>query len=499
MPKQAPSVGRMLAMAVFALSCFGILLFLWLSFGGPVPLKPKGYRFDVAFPEATTLANQADVRIAGVNVGKVTGMKLDKRGTRTLVTIDMKKGFSPIPKDTKAILRQKTLLGETYVELSPGQRGSGGGGGAGMLADNGRLPNAQVEPTVQLDEIFRAFDPQTRKAFQQWVQQSAQVIGGRSQDLNDALGNLQGFAQDGAGVLGVLDRQGADLHNLIKNTGVVFHALNERQGALAGLIQNSHDVFSATAARDKALAQTFDIFPTFEDESKATLARLQTFSANAHPLVNDLKPVADRLQPTVRDLSVLAPELTTFFKHRLPPLIAAAKPNLPNGARFLRGASPLMEGLHTFFPEFNPILSFANYYQAVLANFLSIGGAATMYTGVNPPINGVALPTLSQFGIINERSLGIQTQMPSYDRGNAYISPNAYTRATKLGVIESLSCANTKGGGQQTNPDPSAKEPPCYVQPPLTFSGTQFPLLQKGDARVRPAPGPYDGSKPARP
>jgi len=285
----------------------------------------------------------------------------------------------------------------------------------------------------------------------------------------------------------------------VKNTGVVFKALTQRQGQLRSLITNSHDVFSATASRDKALSQVFDILPTFEDESKATLARLQTFSQNTHPLVNDLKPVADRLQPTVRDLSVLAPELTTFFKSKLPPLIAAGKPNLPNGERFLRGASPLMNGLHTFFPQFNPILSFANYYQAVLADFLSIGGAATLYKGVNPPIDGVAMPTLSQFGIINERSLGFRTTIPTYDRGNAYISPNAYTRATKFGVIESLSCANSATGGEQKNPDPNAKEPPCYVQPPLLFDNKQVPILQQGEAPVKPAPGPYDGSKPARP
>ena len=49
-------------MVAFALSCFGLLLFLWLSFGGPVPLKPKGYRVNVAFPEATNLGLEADVR-----------------------------------------------------------------------------------------------------------------------------------------------------------------------------------------------------------------------------------------------------------------------------------------------------------------------------------------------------------------------------------------------------------------------------------------------------
>ena len=47
-------------------SCFGLLLFLWLAFGGPIPLKPKGYRFQTSFAEATQLAKEADVRISGV-------------------------------------------------------------------------------------------------------------------------------------------------------------------------------------------------------------------------------------------------------------------------------------------------------------------------------------------------------------------------------------------------------------------------------------------------
>ena len=51
MQKQAPSMGRILAMVIFAMSCFGLLLYLWLAFGGPVPLKPQSYRVKAAFPE----------------------------------------------------------------------------------------------------------------------------------------------------------------------------------------------------------------------------------------------------------------------------------------------------------------------------------------------------------------------------------------------------------------------------------------------------------------
>src|SRR3954465_9314707 len=120
MQKQAPTFGRLLTMALFALSCFGLLLFLWLSFGGPIPLKPKGYRVQVAFPEATQLGLEADVRVAGVSVGKLRAKSLDPNSNRTLATLEIERKFAPLRADTKAMLRQKSLLGETYIELTPG-------------------------------------------------------------------------------------------------------------------------------------------------------------------------------------------------------------------------------------------------------------------------------------------------------------------------------------------------------------------------------------------
>src|SRR3954452_12836340 len=175
MQKQAPTFLRLSGMVVFALSCFGLLLFLWLSFGGSVPLKPKGYRFQISFPEATQLGDYADVRTAGVSVGKVRGKKLDPAGNRTIVTIELSRRFAPLRSDAKAILRQKTLLGETYVELTPGTKN------APFLKENGRLKNSQVKGVVQLDEISRPFAPQPRHKFRVWQQAAAQAIDGRGQ------------------------------------------------------------------------------------------------------------------------------------------------------------------------------------------------------------------------------------------------------------------------------------------------------------------------------
>ena len=76
MQKQAPTVGRILVMVGFALSCFGLILFLWVAFGGATPFAAKGYQVKVNFANAGQLATQADVRISGVPVGKVDTVKL---------------------------------------------------------------------------------------------------------------------------------------------------------------------------------------------------------------------------------------------------------------------------------------------------------------------------------------------------------------------------------------------------------------------------------------
>src|SRR5256885_17069106 len=85
MDKQAPSIPRIISMVVFSLSCFGILLFLWQTFGGATPLRAKSYEVHVHFPEATTLAQEADVRMAGVTIGRVKQKSLDKGAARTHV------------------------------------------------------------------------------------------------------------------------------------------------------------------------------------------------------------------------------------------------------------------------------------------------------------------------------------------------------------------------------------------------------------------------------
>jgi phospholipid/cholesterol/gamma-HCH transport system substrate-binding protein len=521
MIKRAPSVGRLAAMAAFALSVFGLLMFLWLAFGGPIPLRPEGYRIKAGFPEAAALVDEADVRIAGVNVGKVKSKELDEGGARTIAEIELDSQYAPVPRDTRAMLRQKTLLGETYVELSTGDRSKG------MLGDGETLPSGQVAPTVEIDEIFSSFDRSTREAFRVWMRELAKAIGsGRGRDLNDALGNLVGFAVDGATLLEVVDEQGLAVRRLVRNTGEVFGALTERRGALRRLITGSHDLFEATASRDEALAETFEILPTFLDESRATLARLERFSRRTHPLVRNLRAPAEDLGPTVRDLGDLAPDLEDLFRD-LDLLRVRSRRPVPQLERVLEGLQPLVEELHPFFLELNPILSYLNYHQATVAGFLS--NAAADFSGFwagedcDKRITPECVRVQTQVGMIDPRSFEKVFHREDWERGNAYLAPNALVRSFALGTIESFrsrgggaSCSS--GGPEQALPhdadgpppadDPSipsesplkaeARRPPCLVAPRSLWDGRRFPFPHRGQAPLRSAPRGLDGQAPAR-
>jgi phospholipid/cholesterol/gamma-HCH transport system substrate-binding protein len=213
MNKNPPSAGQIFAMVAFTLSVFGLLIFFWVSFGGTLPLAPQGYRFTAQFPEAALLVEEADVRLAGVNVGKVKAKELGPGGRTTVAEIEIDSRFAPIKRDTRAVLRQKSLLGETYVELTPGTPGSE------TLPDGGSLAAGQVEGTTELDEIFGVFDERTRRSFQEWLHEAGILsTGSYARDLNDSLGNAAPFFEDGASVLRPLAEQDVALRRLVRDS-----------------------------------------------------------------------------------------------------------------------------------------------------------------------------------------------------------------------------------------------------------------------------------------
>jgi phospholipid/cholesterol/gamma-HCH transport system substrate-binding protein len=487
MVKQAPSLGRLLIMVGFAFSCVAILLYLWLTFGGSVPLRAKGYRVKVAFPNAVTLADQADVRISGVTVGKVIKKQVVVQNGQlkplTQVTIEVKRKYAPIAKDTRAILRQKTLLGETYVELTPGHRGPHDDN---TIFDGGSLPNGQVAPTVQLDQIFRTFDPTTRQAFETWMQQQGVALGNRGQDLNDALGNLTPFAENTDKLLQVLNNQSVATRKLVRNTAVVFNALTSRGNQLAELITNSNRVFQTTADRDQQLAAAFRAFPDFEDQSRAVSVRLTKFANNANPLIDQLRPAARQISPTLISAAKLAPNLKGLFKD-VGPLTKVSRKGLPAVGEFLDQTRPVLAQVDPFLRDFNPVIDWLGLYKHELTAFFANSSAATEATSAidtTKPASGKA-HYLRTSNPVNLENMAVYPERIGSNRSNPYNAPLAFNKlATGLEVFNSNLCTSNPIPQVVNTSDPN--NPGVGAPTPLLAQST-FDLIQRFVYNNQPA------------
>src|SRR5918996_5641672 len=98
MAKRPPKAGGLVAVLGFSLSCLGLLIYLWSSFGGPIPLKPTGYEITAYYKDATQLIPETDVRMAGVDVGHV--ISVEQEGEVTKAVMEINPAEAPIPADS---------------------------------------------------------------------------------------------------------------------------------------------------------------------------------------------------------------------------------------------------------------------------------------------------------------------------------------------------------------------------------------------------------------
>ena len=465
MATRAPTIGQVGIAVAFAFSCFGLLLFLWSTFGGPIPFKPEGYRVKVPFQEATQLAVESDVRISNVSVGKVKKIELADEGPNrdlAVATLEIDDRYAPIPENTKAQLREKTLLGEGPT-----------------VPEGGSLPPAQVTPSVQLDEIFRTFDSRTRLAFQTWMQQAAVATTGRGADLSAAIANLEPFAADANRVLRVLDTQENAVKALVNNTGVVFEALSERQGQLRGLIQNAGTVFATTARRNQDLRETFRALPTFLDESRLTLNRLDSFAANTNPLITQLHPAARELSKTLRQVARVTPDFRGFFAG-FRKLEKRSLTGLPALRRLLDDdLPPLLAQVQPFTQQLGPLVETLGRYQREVTGFLANGAGASNAVLSSPETGGQVTHYLRTAAPLLPESLAaFPNQRLTVNRNNTYPAPgSALDVAGGLQSFETGACPSPPGAVASLDPSTPA-DPDFAARATLTSPQVIFDSMK---------------------
>src|SRR5207244_6084718 len=113
-----------------------------------------GYRVDAIFKSGAELVAGDDVSMSGLRVGKVESLTPLAGATR--VSMLLHQDFTPVFKDARAVIRQKNLLGEAYVELNRGHASQG------AITQGGTIDQDHTLTPVEVDEVLNALDRQVR-------------------------------------------------------------------------------------------------------------------------------------------------------------------------------------------------------------------------------------------------------------------------------------------------------------------------------------------------
>src|SRR5919109_3899293 len=134
------------------------LLFLatfYLGFTKRLPFTSRGYELHAVLENATTLKPNSLVRIAGVNVGKVS--TVEPEGNMAEVTFNVSDDALPIHEDATIKVRPRLFLeGNFFLDLHPGSPS------APELDSGSTIPTTQTTTAVQIDEILTTLQSDTR-------------------------------------------------------------------------------------------------------------------------------------------------------------------------------------------------------------------------------------------------------------------------------------------------------------------------------------------------
>jgi virulence factor Mce-like protein len=471
--KNRPHPAQIGIMVAFALSCFGLLLFLWTSFGGPVPLRAQPYQVKTAFAQGTQLAGYADVRISGVTVGKVT--KIVREGGKAQVTMKIDPKFAPLPKDTRATQRTKTLVGETFVDLSFGSRKDQIGRKA-FIADGGTIPARNIQPTVELDQILDAFDEKTRKDLRVVLTSLAKGTDGQGKNLNAAIGQIAPLAEGADGLFGILNRQTAEVQSGTRDFGTTFAAVGRRSGAIQGIAEGGRQLLETTSAITPALRDTLRTLPSFGRETRRFMTTVEATARAARPAIDDLRPVSPVVRPALQRLAVLSPQLEQTLVD-LGPVLSRVRTGMPPVRRILASLQPLTDNLVPVTEDLLPIAKFVNLYKRELSVTFANAGSAIQATA--PDAQGVQRSYLRVAAPINGETVQGVTERSPANRYSPYPRPGELELAG-TGRNPSFACdhlGNSTGILTGILDAPGMGGPPCVPQG--TFPGTDkvYPRL----------------------
>ena len=240
--KTLPSLVKLIAFVVVTVLATGLLA---ATIANVQPGEKASYH--AVFSDVTGLAEGHEVRIAGVRVGTVTGIRVAKDRVSADVTIDVLR-TTALTEGTVATVKYRNLVGERYIALTQEP------GSARTLPEGATIPRERTHPALDLTVLFNGFKP---------------LFAALSpQDVNELSAQL----------ISVLQGEGGDIDTLLGQTASLTRTLADRDAVIGRTIDNLTTVLTTVEAHDDAFGEL--------------LTQLQRFVSG---LAEDRKAIGDSL------------------------------------------------------------------------------------------------------------------------------------------------------------------------------------------------------------
>jgi phospholipid/cholesterol/gamma-HCH transport system substrate-binding protein len=313
---------------------------------------PKRVAMEIENAQAVQPGQGQTVRVAGVEVGRISDVQLEDGVA--VVEMEIEKKYADlIREDATALLRPKTGLKDMFVEVSPGS--------GRVLEEGGRIPVENTLPDIDPDEIYESLDEDTRPYLKLLVSGAGKGLDGHGDDLREVFRRFEPLHRDLARVTEATASRRDALKRLIHRYGLLMTHVGRRPEELQRLVTASRAVFDALASEDQNISESVARLPGALRASESALNEVRRFAPILRSSLESLRPPIRKLDETNAAVTPFLRDTTPILRDEIRPFVRAARPftdDLRLAARDVARATP---DLTITFEELNRLFNMGAY------------------------------------------------------------------------------------------------------------------------------------------